>query len=213
VYIPIGRKEPDWVRGHHPVQRVDAGTFVKLLPHGAVHQWIAMDIDTNSYHGDINDLKTTDINSCVLILDNITDPHNFGSIIRTAAVFGVSGIIISDKNSCKLTGTVVKAASGGVEHTTIYTVPNLSFAIKKLKNFGFWIVSFCENGTKHLNEIDTNGKVGLIFGAEGKGIRDLQIESSDFVVKIPTSPRFRTLNVSMAVSVACYEVFRQRNTV
>ncbi len=211
VYIQNGKTDTSWLPQNCPVIYMEDKDFTKLVPPRSVHQGIAVDIDESIYFGDISDLSAASPNQKVIILDNITDPHNFGAIIRTAAVFGISGIIFCNKSSCGLTGTVLKAACGGIEHVMLYEVKNLATTLKKLKDYGFWIVSFCEKGNTYLHEIDLKGKMGLIFGSEGDGIRRLQKENSDFVVKLPTSSNFSTLNVSNAVAVACYEISRQHN--
>ncbi len=181
-----------------------------MLPKNAVFQGIAMEIEDVRYD-DITDLISASKNCVIAILDNVTDPHNFGAIIRTAAAFGIKGIVITEKCSCKITGTVAKAASGGIEYVSIYVVKNLSQTIKTLKEYGFWIVSFCERGDKLITEIDLKGKTALILGAEGDGIRRLQKEQSDFIVKLPTKPSFPTLNVSVSAGIAFFEAARQNN--
>ena len=212
VYIPIGKSLPTWISGipSSKVSTIDDVEFKKMLPKDAVHQGIAMEVESVRYN-DISDLASSPKNCVIAILDNITDPHNFGAIIRTAATFGVSGIIITDKSSCKITGVVAKTASGGLEHVAIYIVKNLAQAIEKIQSYGFWVVSFCERGDRFLHDIDLKGKSCLIFGAEGDGIRRLQKEKSDFVVKLPTNPRFPTLNVSASAAVAFYETAKQNN--
>lgn len=184
--------------------------FQNLLPKGAVHQGIAIEIEDVEF-SDISDLISAPQNCVVAILDNVTDPHNLGAIIRSAATLGISGIILPEKSSCKINGTVAKAASGGLEHVSIYVVKNISQTIEKLKKYGFWIVSFCERGEKFLHEVDLKGKSCLIFGSEGSGIRRLSRENSDFIVKLPTNPEFPTMNVSTSAAVAFYEAAKQNN--
>jgi 23S rRNA (guanosine2251-2'-O)-methyltransferase len=135
------------------------------------------------------------------MLDGVTDPNNLGAIIRSAAAFGIYGIIISERSSCKITGVVAKAASGGLEFINLYVVKNLSQAIERLKDYGFWIIAMTEKGSKSIQEIDSTGKNCLILGAEGAGIRRLQLEKSDIQARICTSPQFPTLNVSNAAAV------------
>lgn len=211
IYLQKRKSIPEWIKtSSAKLVVLDSIEFEKMLPKHSVHQGIAMEVEDIKY-SDITDLQNVPLNCSVAILDGVTDPHNMGAIIRTAATFGIKAIIISDKASCKITGTVAKAASGGIEHVSIIVVKNLSQAIEKLKTFGFWIISFCERGNQFLHEIDLKGKTCLIFGSEGDGIRRLQKKNSDFVVKLPTKPNFPTLNVSASAAVAFYEVAKQNN--
>jgi 23S rRNA (guanosine2251-2'-O)-methyltransferase len=212
VYVQEGRGVPEWLKGF-PKSKITYWSLIQFkeaFPKDSVAQGIAMEID-DAIYSDIEDLADAPKNCVVAILDNVTDPHNFGAIIRTAAAFGINGIIISDKGSCKVNGTVAKAACGGLDHTAIYVVKNLAQAIRKLKDYGFWIVSFCERGEKTINEVDLTGRTCLILGSEGDGIRRLQKEASDFVVKLPTAPEFPTLNVSVSAGIAFYEAAKQNN--
>ncbi|MDR1391516.1 MAG: RNA methyltransferase [Holosporales bacterium] len=186
--------------------------FKRILPGDVVHQGIAMKIAEQTYC-DISDLASCDQNCVVAILDGITDPHNVGAIIRTAAAFKVHCLILAEKSSCKITGAVAKAASGGLENTSICVVKNLSQAIGILKSYGFWIVSLCEKGDTFFHELDLKGKTCLVFGSENDGIRRLQKENSDFIAKLPTNPNFPVLNVSASAAIAFYEVSRQNNSV
>ena len=209
IYIARGKLVPDWIGNKYKrcVNIID--NLSEMLPKNAVHQGIAMEVEDMTYC-DITTLRDVSQNCTVAILDGVTDPHNFGAIIRSAAGFGVTAVIISSKTSCKVNGTVAKAASGGLEFVNIIEVTNLAQAIAKLKEYGFWIVAFSERGEKQISEIDLTGKICLIFGAEGTGIRRLQMENADFVVKLPTCESFPTLNVSASAAVAFYECVRQQ---
>ncbi|GHT89047.1 23S rRNA (guanosine(2251)-2'-O)-methyltransferase RlmB [Alphaproteobacteria bacterium] len=184
--------------------------FQKVLPENAVHQGIAAEV-SEEVSLDISNLKTSPTNCSIAILDNITDPRNLGAIIRSAATFGIFGLILPERSSCKITGAVAKTASGGLEHVNIYYVKNLSQTIEQLKSFGFWMFSFSEHGQKFLHDVDLKGKSCLIFGSEEKGIRKIQMEKSDFIVKLPTNNAFQTLNVSVAASIAFYETAKQNS--
>ena len=177
VYVSKTKPVPQWIADRQAkVVYIDNKEFEQILPKYAVHQGVAMEVEDTKY-ADITELEKTPNNCAIAILDGITDPHNMGAIIRSAAAFGITAIIIGEKSSCKINGIVVKAASGGIEHVKIIMVKNLSQAIKKIKDFGFWIVSFCERGEKHLHEMDLVGKTCLIFGSEGDGSRRLQKEN------------------------------------
>lgn len=212
VFVQKGKKLPEWLH-EFPASKIKylaPAEFKNIVPQDAVSQGIAMEVENKTY-SDITDLISAPSNCAIAILDNVTDPHNLGAIIRTAAAFGIKGIVITEKSSCKITGTVLKSASGGVEHVSIYVVKNLAQTIEQLKSYGFWIVSFCERAEKFITEVDLTGKTALILGAEGSGIRRLQKEHSDFIVKLPTKPYFPTLNVSVSAGIAFFETAKQNN--
>lgn len=212
IYLLKSKPAPQWMtKGHATkVLLLENGGFEQILPKDAVHQGIAMEVEDTQY-ADITELEHAPRNCAIAILDGVTDPHNMGAIIRSAVAFGITSIIIGEKSSCKINGIVAKSASGGIEHIKIIVVKNLSQTIKKLKDFGFWVISFCERGEKYLHEMDLTGKTCLIFGSEGDGIRRLQKENSDFIVKLPTSPSFPTLNVSSSSAIVFYETSKQNN--
>lgn len=210
VYLIKNKRYPEFVNKLNNITYLDKKQFDALFEYQVVHQGIV--IEAELYNTPLlSDLKNVHDNYTIAMLDNITDPHNLGAIIRSAAVFGIKGIIMHDRSSCKVSGIVAKTASGGLEHVNIYTVSNLSNAIRDLKEYGFWIYALCESGDKYLHELDINGKTCLILGSEGNGIRRLQKENADFLVKIQTINKFSTLNVSNAAAVTFYEVARKYN--
>ncbi|KXZ38962.1 23S rRNA (guanosine2251-2'-O)-methyltransferase [Alkalithermobacter thermoalcaliphilus JW-YL-7 = DSM 7308] len=144
-----------------------------------------------------------------IILDEITDPHNLGSIIRTADAVGAHGIIIPKRRSATITPTVIKSSAGAAEYVPICKVTNIVNAIKKLKENGVWIVGTDMDGDIHY-EKDLTGAVGLVIGSEGFGISRLVKENCDFIVKIPMVGNVSSLNASVACSIVLYEIFRQR---
>jgi 23S rRNA (guanosine2251-2'-O)-methyltransferase len=180
-----------------------------MLGKGAVHQGIAADVTLNIFRN-IEDLRDSE-DDLIAILDSVTDPHNLGAVIRSAACFGVRGIIIPENSSSKITGITAKAASGALEHVFVYFVKNLSQTIKKLKDFGFWIISMSEKGECCLDQLNLRGRIAVILGSEGAGIRRLQLENSDFIAKLPTTNTFNVLNISNAASVAFYILSKSKN--
>ncbi|MDR3224383.1 MAG: 23S rRNA (guanosine(2251)-2'-O)-methyltransferase RlmB [Holosporales bacterium] len=214
IYVLTGKPLPAWLTKlpQNKFSYVSESDLKKMLPPQAVHQGITIEVNSVQ-HCDITDLISTPTNCVIAILDNVIDPHNLGAIIRSAAAFGVYGIILPERSSCKITGVVAKAASGGIDHVSIFIVKNLSQTMKKLKEYGFWIIAFSEYGNRYSNEIDFSGKTCLVFGSEGEGIRKLQLANSDFVVKLPTSNKFSTLNVATSAAIAFYEVSRQKYTI
>ena len=212
VYVSKNKQVPEWLSEipSKKISQIDELEFKKILPKDAVYQGVAVEVDSQVYC-DITDLVSAPKTCVIAILDNVTDPQNLGAIIRTAATFGVMGIVLSERSSCKVTGVVAKIASGGLEHVSIFIVKNLAQAIEKIQSYGFWVVSFCERGEKFLHDIDLKGRTCLVFGAEGDGIRRLQKEKSDFVAKLPTNPSFPTLNVSASAAIAFYEAAKQND--
>jgi 23S rRNA (guanosine2251-2'-O)-methyltransferase len=147
----------------------------------------------------------------LLILDEITDPHNLGAIIRSAEAFGVHGIIIPKRRAVGVNATVVKTSAGAVEHMKIAKVSNINNTIRNLKERGLWIVGTDVNGGKSFEEIDYDFPVALVIGNEGKGVSKLVLQNCDFVVKIPMKGKINSLNASVAASLLIYQVVSKRN--
>lgn len=145
----------------------------------------------------------------ILILDEISDPRNFGAIIRTAECCGVHGIIIPKHRNSGLTGIVSKTSAGAIEHVLIAKVPNLINAIEKLKKNGLWITCADMNGETMYN-LDFKIPTALIIGNEGFGVGKLVAQNSDFKTKIPMHGKIQSLNASVAASILMYEIVRQR---
>lgn len=213
IYVLNNKPIFDWLENidQEKIMFVSEQELGKIVPKNSVHQNVAIKT-CEAKHSDISALSSSPKNIVVAMLDGITDPQNLGSIIRSAAAFGISGIILPEKSSCKMTGVVAKAASGGIEYVTIYTVKNLVHAIEKIQSYGFWVFAFCECGDRFVNEVNLQGKVCLVFGAEGAGIRKLVQSKSDFTIKIPTNSHFKTLNVSTSAAIGFYEAAKQNQT-
>ena len=195
------------------IDRVVKSEFLKLFPQDAVHQGIALQV--NPLQGmDLEDILTSTRSSMRLItLDQITDPHNFGAIARSAAAFDFDTIVMSDRHSPpENSASVYKTSSGALEHIPIITVTNLARALDHLKQANFWNYGLDEEGTTSLDQTTFHGRVNLVLGAEGKGLRRLTKESCDYLIKLPTGDRFSTLNASCAAAVSLYEVYRQTKT-
>jgi 23S rRNA (guanosine2251-2'-O)-methyltransferase len=145
----------------------------------------------------------------VVILDEIEDPHNLGSIVRSANVCGAHGVIIPKRRSAYVTATVAKASAGAVEHTKIAKVTNLNQTIKELKDKGLWIIGTDMDGEVCYNS-NLKGPVALVIGSEGRGISRLVKENCDLIVKIPMKGAVNSLNASVAAGIMMYEILRQR---
>lgn len=147
----------------------------------------------------------------VIICDDLNDPHNLGSIIRTANVMGAHGVIIPKRNSVGLSPVVDKTSAGALEFTRVARVPNLVAAIETLKKNNVWIVAADMDGDRSIYTHDFSGGVGIVVGSEGKGVSRLVKENCDFVVNIPMYGEINSLNASVAASLMMYEAAKARN--
>ncbi|CEH36094.1 23S rRNA (guanosine(2251)-2'-O)-methyltransferase RlmB [Romboutsia lituseburensis] len=147
-----------------------------------------------------------------IILDEITDPHNLGTIVRTADAVGAHGVIIPKRRSVHITPVVVKASAGAIEYVPICKVTNIVNTIKKLKEEGLWIAAADMDG-EVFYEQNLTGALGLVIGSEGFGISRLVKENCDFTVKMPMIGNVTSLNASVAGGILLYEIFKQRSGV
>ena len=146
----------------------------------------------------------------VIILDGIEDPHNLGSIIRTAETAGVHGIIIPKRRAIAVNSTVNKVSAGAVEHMKVARVTNISQKIEKLKENGLWICSTDINTDKYYYNEDLKGPIGIVIGNEGNGISENVRKNCDFLVKIPMKGKVTSLNASVSAGIIIYEVVKQK---
>ena len=147
----------------------------------------------------------------VIVLDGIEDPHNLGSIIRTAETAGVHGVIIPKRRAASVNSTVNKASAGAVEHMKIARVTNISDAIEELKQAGLWICGTDVSAEKYYYNQDLTGPLGIVIGNEGKGISDKVKKNCDFNVKIPMRGKIQSLNASVSTGIIVYETVKQKN--
>ncbi|MGM0411352.1 MAG: 23S rRNA (guanosine(2251)-2'-O)-methyltransferase RlmB [Bacillota bacterium] len=154
--------------------------------------------------------KTKDEPPFIVILDQIQDPQNFGSIIRSAYAAGAHGLIFQDRRAADITPVVLKASAGASEHLLLSKVSNINYTIDKLKDLGVWITGTDLNTDKSYDEVDYKGSTAVVIGNEGKGMRRLVRENCDFLVKIPIKGDLDSLNASVAAGVIFYEVLSQR---
>jgi 23S rRNA (guanosine2251-2'-O)-methyltransferase len=168
------------------------------------------DFQYSNLHDILDNIKDVK-NPLILILDEITDPHNFGAIIRSAVCLGAEGIVIPRHNSAEVNHTVMKASSGATKYIPIAKETNLSNTIKYLKQNGYWIIGTDLKSDKTLFEIDLKMPIGLIIGSEGYGIRNNLRNASDFLIRIPMTGKFDSLNASVSAGILLYEIFRQKN--
>ena len=179
----------------------------RLLPADAVHQGVVVQAKAleNFTLEDVCLLADGQAHCRLLILDQVTDPQNVGAIIRSCAAFGALALVMQDKNSPAESGAMAKASAGTIELVPICRVTNLSRAIEKLKNAGFWVVGMDGYATITLDKMNKNGKIALVMGSEGKGMRRLVEESCDETVRLQTDARVESLNVATAAAIALYE--------
>ncbi len=154
--------------------------------------------------------KTKNKPAFLLILDSISDPHNFGSIIRVAECMGIDGIIISKNRACPVTDTVAKVSAGAIEHVKIAKVTNINTTIESLKKQNIWVYA-CELGGVDIGQTNFDGDIAIVMGSEGSGISQLTKKLCDFVVTIPMYGKVNSLNVSVATGVVLYQATKNRN--
>ncbi len=146
-----------------------------------------------------------------LLLDEIEDPHNLGSIMRTADAVGAHGIIIPKRRAVGLTATVAKASTGAIEYIPVVRVTNMARTIDELKERGVWIAGTDAKGAEDYRRLDASLPLGLVIGNEGKGMGRLIRDKCDFLIKLPMAGRVTSLNASVAASLLMYEVYRKRH--
>lgn len=188
------------------VRHLAAEQIDRLAGRG-VHNGVVAEISETAY-ADFDDIVSNEATTFVLILDSITDPQNFGAILRVADGFGVGLVVIPQHDSAGLTPVAVKASAGASEWVQVAQVTNLSRAIETLKAAGYWIYAAAENGDRP-DTIDFRGKVALVVGSEGKGIRRNVLDHCDRTVSIPMFGHIESFNVATATAILCYEVVRQ----
>ena len=151
------------------------------------------------------DNKKQNIN--LVALEDVTDPRNIGSIIRSAVAFGIEGIIVKERSFPSKSKLLYKSASGGVEHIKIFKVSNINTALRFLKSREFWVSAFDVSAKKDFTKHKWNGKNILLFGSEGFGVKTKTLENSDFRFKVNINRNIESLNISNTVSVVCHHIF------
>jgi 23S rRNA (guanosine2251-2'-O)-methyltransferase len=147
----------------------------------------------------------------IILLDELEDPHNLGSILRTADAVGAHGVIIPKRRAVGLTATVAKASTGAIEYIPVARVTNLARTIDELKDRGVWIVGTDAKGKEDYRNVDGKMSIGLVIGSEGRGMGRLVKEKCDFLLHLPMQGKVTSLNASVAASLLMYEVYRKRN--
>jgi 23S rRNA (guanosine2251-2'-O)-methyltransferase len=190
---------------------LDREQIDRLMPKGAVHQGLGALVDGLD-DPDLDDIiRATDGQDAarVVVLDQVTDPHNVGAILRSCAGFGVAAVICPERHSPGATAVMAKAASGALERVPFVRVVNLARTLEHLKKAGYWCVGLAGEAQTPLHEADMTGKIALVVGAEGEGLRRLTRENCDLLVRIPIDKGVESLNVSNATAIALYELQRR----
>ena len=197
-----------------PLEISDSTSVAALLPEDAVHQGLALAC-TPLNQPFLEDLaEGPDAPPALVVLDQVTDPHNVGAILRTSAVFGAGAVVIQDRHAPPESGVLAKSASGALESVPLIRIGNLARSLEVLKQAGYWVVGLDGEAEAGLQGLGEKGKTALVLGAEGQGLRRLTAETCDFLVKIPMAPNaVGSLNVSNAAAVALYELTRAAHKV
>ncbi len=182
---------------------------ISQLTYGAAHQGVALQLacsKTVSLNELIDFSKKKSSNPIILALDGITDPHNVGAIIRSAEAFDCKGIIIPQRRSAGLTGTVAKVAAGALEHLPVSRVVNLNRALEDLKKNGFLVVGLSGDGQLSISNFHDKTPLVVIVGAEDKGISLLTQKKCDFLLRIPLKGKTSSLNASVAAAISLFQL-------
>lgn len=178
----------------------------KMLPDEAVHQGVGLEVkplpelSLENYLAGMKDHKP------LLLLDQVTDPHNIGAILRSAAAFGAGAAIVTKDHAPQESAVLAKASSGGIEVVPLIRVTNLVHAMETIKKAGYWCVGLEGEAKQTIGEAKLDAKTALVLGAEGSGMRRLTGEHCDLRVRLPISPAMESLNVSNAAAVALYTI-------
>ncbi len=193
------------------VQKVKRKTLDSLTDN-ANHQGIVIKIKATRQPGDneLLDLIANTPNPFILILDDVTDPHNLGACLRSADGAGVTAVVVPKDKSVGLNGTVRKVACGAAESVPFFMITNLARIIQELQKLGVWVIGTAGEAEELIYDVDVGKSVAIVMGAEDKGLRRLTRENCDQLVKLPMLGKVSSLNVSVATGIVLYEIVRQR---
>jgi len=194
-----------------PVQNVDK-QFLEHMAPGVVHQGVIAQVAPYAYV-ELEDLLDgiKDADPLLVLLDEVTDPHNLGAIIRSADAAGAHGVIIPKRRAAAVTPVVVKSSAGAVEFVPIARVGNLVRTIEWLQEHGIWVVGAHHNATQLVWDAPLSGPLAIVIGGEDKGLGRLVREKCDMLVKLPMAGRVNSLNASVAAALVLFDVVRQRS--
>ncbi|MBI3018636.1 MAG: 23S rRNA (guanosine(2251)-2'-O)-methyltransferase RlmB [Deltaproteobacteria bacterium] len=196
-HIPILYKEESWFK------------WARQMNHQGIVAEVRMKKES-SLDDILSQLKTQEVSGFFLVLDEITDPHNVGALIRSAACAGVHAVILPKRGGSPLTSAVAKTSSGGMEHVAVIAVANINYALDRLKKEGVWVIGLAAEAEASLYEMPGLQAIALVVGNEEQGLRRLVRENCDQLIKIPMVGGMDSLNASVAGGIALFEVVRQR---
>jgi 23S rRNA (guanosine2251-2'-O)-methyltransferase len=177
------------------------------------HQGFAAEVEPYHYtpYGDLRDRIHSDgDHALALVLDEVQDPQNLASLLRTGLATRVSGVLLPDRRAVGVTPVVARVSAGAAEHLAITQVPNLARALDDLKRDGLWVIGLDAHGGTPYDEADLKGPIALVVGSEGSGLRRLVREHCDLIIHLPMSGPTESLNAAIAGSIALYHIFRLR---
>lgn len=181
------------------------------LAKGGVHQGVVLEADPLPRYDAREWLDSNPPRDAIaVLLDGVTDPHNLGAIARSAVALGAHAIVLTEDRAAPVTPTAVKAASGAMEHIDLLCVTNLARTMAVMKEHEFWLAALDPDGDQDLWDADLTGRIGLVIGSEGSGLRRLVRESCDFALRIPLAGPIPSLNASVSAGIALAECARQR---
>ncbi|WP_066810427.1 23S rRNA (guanosine(2251)-2'-O)-methyltransferase RlmB [Sphingomonas asaccharolytica] len=192
-----------------PITYADVADLGRLVPNDAPHQGLVIEVEPleDIWLGDLLEQgQGEDDRRPLVVLDQVTDPHNVGAILRSAAAFDALGIVTQDRHSPPESGAVARTASGALEIVPWVRVVNLSRALGEIAEAGFWRVGLAGEATETLGNVIGAARVALVLGAEGEGMRHNTMQHCDQLARLPISPRIESLNVSNAAAIALYAV-------
>jgi len=196
-----------------PIRVLGREDFTALLSEDAVHQGLAVAVEPLA-EPDLEDVlrrtATSSGRSVVVLLDQVSDPHNVGAVLRSASSFGALAVVLPMHGAPPVAGALAKAASGALESVPLVRVVNLARTLDRLKDAAFWICGLDETASQTLAALDLGERVALVLGSEGGGMRRLVRERCDHLARLPTRAEQPTINVSNAAAVALYELMRDR---
>lgn len=192
-----------------PVTLADVADLGRLVPPDAPHQGLVLDVDPlpDAY---LDELLERPGPATLLVLDQVTDPHNVGAILRSAAAFDAVGIVTQDRHSPPESGALARAASGALELVPWVRVVNLARALDEIAEAGFWRIGLAGEATRSLAATLGPARIALVLGAEGEGIRPNTAAHCDELARLPISPRVESLNVSNAAAISLYAAMTGR---
>jgi len=206
--------ECEALRHRLPISRVPVHVLDRLAS-GQRHQGVIAKIEAFHYLSldkFLERISTAAGSEHILILDGVTDPRNFGALLRTAEAVGIEHVIIPKHRSVEVNSLVVKASSGATFYLNIVKATNMRTTLSELKKRGYWIVGLDATATQTIYENKYPERLAIVLGSEGRGIRQINLRECDFVVSIPMLGKVASLNVAVAGAIFLYEILRQRQT-